>query len=276
MSRIRRGLAVAMAGMFMSLVGTTAASAQVFGTFSWQMQPYCNQVTLTLTSVTGNFTLDGSDDQCGAAKKGSAAGIGVFNPDGTVSLNFTVVASPSGIPVHVSASVSPANGQGTWSDDSGNSGTFAFFGNTGGLPPLPPAQVRFRATDVNSSPATASNSEVTWSVLDYNVGGGVYTAAAGTYVVPVSGTYHLSASVHFLPPAVTAGFYCPSVVAGATSLQYTCASQTASNFVVPHLSFVRTLTAGQVLSVQVLNNGGGAQNVSGGVNTSEFSVTRLQ
>ena len=43
----------------------------------------------------------------------------------------------SGPSVHVSAGVSPANGQGTWSDDRGNSGTFAFFGNTAGLPPRP-------------------------------------------------------------------------------------------------------------------------------------------
>lgn len=130
-----RGLLTVMA----IAAGATSASAQVFGTFSWQMQPYCNTVTLTLTSVTGNFTLDGSDDQCGAAKKASATGIGVFNPDGTVGLNFTILNSPSGKAVHVSANVSPANGQGTWTDDSGRSGTFAFFGNTAGLPTRPVA-----------------------------------------------------------------------------------------------------------------------------------------
>ena len=48
-------------------------------------------------------------------RKASAAGIGVFNPDGTVGLNFTIVSAPSGSAVHVSASVNPANGQGTWS-----------------------------------------------------------------------------------------------------------------------------------------------------------------
>jgi hypothetical protein len=39
-----------------------------------------------------------------------------------------------GQPVHVSAIVSPANGDGTWFDHVGNSGTFAFFGAVPGLP----------------------------------------------------------------------------------------------------------------------------------------------
>jgi hypothetical protein len=120
------------------LVGSPAA-AQVFGTFTWQMQPYCNRVTLTLTSVVPGFTLDGSDDQCGAATKGSVTGIGVFNPNGTVGLNFTIVTSPAGQGVHVSAIVSPANGQGTWSDNAGNSGTFAFFAAVPGLTTRPAA-----------------------------------------------------------------------------------------------------------------------------------------
>ncbi|MGE0360027.1 MAG: hypothetical protein AB7H93_04280 [Vicinamibacterales bacterium] len=127
--------------LYVALVAalSTAApsAAQVFGTFSWQMQPFCNRVTLTLTSVVPGFTLDGSDDQCGAATKGSITGIGVFNANGTVGLNFTIVASPSGQGVHVSAQVSPANGQGTWTDSSGNAGTFAFFAATPGLPARP-------------------------------------------------------------------------------------------------------------------------------------------
>lgn len=54
-------------------------SAQVFGTFPWQMQPYCNVVTLTLTSTPAGFTLDGADDQCGATNKASAVGVASFN-----------------------------------------------------------------------------------------------------------------------------------------------------------------------------------------------------
>lgn len=96
-------------------------------------------MTLTLTSLSGNFNLDGSDDQCGATNKGSAVGVGIFNAVGNVTLNFTIVTAPGAKPVHVSAIVSPANGSGTWTDSVGNSGTFAFFGNVPGLParPLP-------------------------------------------------------------------------------------------------------------------------------------------
>ncbi len=134
-ARIRATLFV----LCMTVLTASGASAQVFGTFTWQMLPYCNKVTLTLTSEPAGFRLDGSDDQCGAATKGSAVGTGVFNPDGSVGINFTIVASPSGRGVQVSGIVSPANGQGTWSDSAGNSGTFAFFGAVPGLPvrPLP-------------------------------------------------------------------------------------------------------------------------------------------
>ena len=101
------------------------------------MQPYCNKVTLTLTSLTGNFTLDGTEDQCGTTNKASAVGVATFNAVGNVTLNFTIVTAPSAKPVHVSAVVSPADGSGTWTDSVGNSGTFAFFGNIAGLPPRP-------------------------------------------------------------------------------------------------------------------------------------------
>lgn len=114
-----------------------AARAQVVGIFTWQLQPYCNAVTLTLTGAPGGvWTLDGSDDQCGASNRGSAVGVATFNGT-TVALNFSVVTAPSARPVHVSALVSPANGSGTWSDSAGNSGTFAFGASTPNLPPRP-------------------------------------------------------------------------------------------------------------------------------------------
>ena len=66
MAKLRQGLAVGVAAILMTMAAATTASAQVFGTFPWQMQPYCNAVTLTLTSAPAGFTLDGTDDQCGA------------------------------------------------------------------------------------------------------------------------------------------------------------------------------------------------------------------
>ena len=110
--------------------GDDRGSAQVFGTFSWQMQPFCNVVTLTLTSVTGNFTLDGSDDQCGATKKGERQRHRRLQPrrDGRAELHHRGVAERQRRCTS-QRSVSPANGQGTWTDNAGNSGTFAFFGS---------------------------------------------------------------------------------------------------------------------------------------------------
>lgn len=130
-----------------------AAEAQVFGTFTWQMQPYCNRVTLMLTSSPGGYTLSGVDDRCGAVNKGSASGVAVVNGDGSVGLNFTIVTPPAGSAVHVTATASPATGQGTWTDDAGNSGTFVMNGNTGGLPARPATAAPVRVAD-NPNQAT--------------------------------------------------------------------------------------------------------------------------
>ena len=166
-----RTLLHAAAVAFMGLVLPAMVSAQVLGTFPWQMQPFCNVVTMTLTSTpAGGWTLDGSDDQCGATNRGSAVGVATFNGGGNVTLNFSIVTAPSGKPVHVSAVVSPATGSGTWTDSAGNAGTFAFFGNTPGLPArpspasgLPPAVITTTeiatgavgATDINSAEVQA-------------------------------------------------------------------------------------------------------------------------
>lgn len=136
MSRRRLITLIAALGVA-TFAGATPAFAQVFGTFPWQMQPYCNIVTLTLTNTPAGFTLDGVDDQCGATNKASAVGVASFNAAGNVSVNFTIVTAPAGKPVHVAAVVSPANGNGTWTDSVGNSGTFAFFGAVPGLSPRP-------------------------------------------------------------------------------------------------------------------------------------------
>ena len=128
-----RRLLIAVAAL---LLPSASVTAQVFGTFSWQMQPYCNSVNLSLISMPTGFTVEGLDDQCGGPNKGSAVGTAAFNAGGNLVLNFTIVL-PSSRSVHVTAFVSPANGEGTWTDSVGNSGPFRFFGSTPGLPPRP-------------------------------------------------------------------------------------------------------------------------------------------
>ena len=135
------------------MLAPASAGAQVFGTFTWQMQPYCNRVTLTLTNTAGGFTVSGVDDRCGAADKGSASGVAVFNADGTVGLNFTIVEPPAGQAVTVSARVSPTTGLGTWSDEVGNAGTFAFGANTPGLPVRPAVMAPIDVADAPDQPA---------------------------------------------------------------------------------------------------------------------------
>ena len=49
------------------VTGSSSALAQPIGTFQWQLQPYCNALTVTVVQSGGVYTLDGFDDQCGAA-----------------------------------------------------------------------------------------------------------------------------------------------------------------------------------------------------------------
>ena len=58
------------------------ASARV--TPVWQQQPYCNVLTLTVVLSGPTFLVNGYDDQCGAARRASAAGVAFANPDGSI------------------------------------------------------------------------------------------------------------------------------------------------------------------------------------------------
>ncbi len=82
--------------VFVATALPLTASAQVFGTCPWQMQPYCNIVTLTLTTTPAGVTLDGTDDQCGATNKASVVGMASFSATGNVTLNVSIVTAPAG------------------------------------------------------------------------------------------------------------------------------------------------------------------------------------
>jgi hypothetical protein len=107
------------------LFAATMASAQVIGPFRWQFAPYCNVVTLTVSQVGSVFRLDGDDDLCGAAVHATATGTAYVNASGVVSMGITIVRS-DGITVQNAVNISLPALTGTWSDDFGNSGTFAF------------------------------------------------------------------------------------------------------------------------------------------------------
>lgn len=60
-------------------------SAQSLGTFSWQLQPFCNVITVNVTAVAGVYTLEGADDQCGGGTRAPLTGIATPNPDGSLT-----------------------------------------------------------------------------------------------------------------------------------------------------------------------------------------------
>lgn len=122
------------ATLFVAAVGvlltTGSAWAQPLGSFRWQQQPYCNILTLNVIGEGGNYTLDGTDDLCGASQRATVTGIAQQNPDGTIGFGLTIVGPPGGA-VHLTASINLVTLGGTWSDSNGNTGLFAFTPGTG-------------------------------------------------------------------------------------------------------------------------------------------------
>lgn len=103
-----------------------AAEAQPLGTFSWQLAPYCNVITVSVTQDGGVYTLDGYDNQCGAATRGAVSGTAFFNPNGTIGIGLTTVTAPGGVAVHLEAAIDAITLGGTWHDSHGNGGTLLF------------------------------------------------------------------------------------------------------------------------------------------------------
>lgn len=130
-----RGRLVAV--MAMVVLGAAGrAGAQSLGQFRWQLAPYCNTVTVTITQVGAIYTLDGFDDLCGAATRAPLVGVATPNPNGSIGFGFTI-ATPEGTAVAVSAAVALPGLSGPWHDSAGQTGTFAF-GVAGGGAPRPP------------------------------------------------------------------------------------------------------------------------------------------
>ncbi len=138
------GVAV-LATSFLSPLGAGPAAAQTLGTFQWQLQPYCNVLTVRIDAAGGVYRLDGFDDQCGAPERAPAVGVATLNPDGSVGLGVHLVTAPGGRALGLDARVNPADGHGTWRDSAGNSGRFALGAATGGAarpePTVPAAAI---------------------------------------------------------------------------------------------------------------------------------------
>lgn len=119
------GLRAVAGAVLVTLVAPNIASAQTIGTFRWQLQPYCNVITVTVTQVAGRYTVDGIDDQCGAPEQASVSGLAFVNPSGSVGFGLTIV-SPGATVGHVSAAINLGTLSGSWNDNLGHGGAFHF------------------------------------------------------------------------------------------------------------------------------------------------------
>lgn len=131
--------AAVLAAVVFATTAAAPAAAQPLGVFRWQLQPFCNVLTVTVVpSPDSGFRLEGFDDQCGAPLRAPAVGVATLNPDGSIGVGVHLVVAPSGRAVSIDARVNPGNGDGTWKDSAGNSGRFALGATSGGQPrPLP-------------------------------------------------------------------------------------------------------------------------------------------
>jgi trimeric autotransporter adhesin len=156
-----------------ALLLPAAAGAQPIGTFSWQLQPFCNRVTVNVTQNGGIYTADGYDDQCGAPQRAPLVGLGTPNPDGTIGFGLHVVTVPGGRGVQIDARITLAALGGSWTDSTGNSGTFAFNANTGGSP--------------RPAPTTGGGTTIPSNFGLLTDGGFVARGTAGAGTIPASG-----------------------------------------------------------------------------------------
>lgn len=122
------------AGLVVLTAGALPAWAQRLGSFRWQLQPYCNVVTVEIVQQGGVYTLDGFDDQCGAPQRAPLVGVATPNPDGSIGFGLHIVTVPGGRAVQVDARLTLPSLGGTWRDSLGGSGAFAFNAAGGGSP----------------------------------------------------------------------------------------------------------------------------------------------
>jgi hypothetical protein len=127
------------AALILLLTISARTQAQPLGQFQWQLEPFCNTVTVNVTQSGAIYTLDGFDNQCGGANpRAPLVGVAAFNPaDGSIGFGLNIVTTPNGAPVHVRATIFLPQLSGTWSDSAGNGGTFAFGASGPGIGPRP-------------------------------------------------------------------------------------------------------------------------------------------
>lgn len=112
--------------LLLSVAPGSEAAAQPLGLFHWQLSPFCNVISVSVTQDGALYTLDGHDNQCGGAQQASVVGTAFTNPDGTIGIGLNIVVAPGGAPVHLDATIDIVSLSGTWRDSTGASGAFVF------------------------------------------------------------------------------------------------------------------------------------------------------
>lgn len=135
------------------LAPVAPVTAQPIATLRWQLSPYCDLITLTVTQTGGIFTLDGFDMRCDTNRLAAVTGVAVPNPNGTVGLGFTIVTTPAAAPIHVDATVDLATLSGTWTSALAGG---AFVLNGPGDSGIPLTAGYLSLTRLNSFPFIAS------------------------------------------------------------------------------------------------------------------------
>lgn len=104
-----------------------SVDAQVLGTFRWNLAPFCNVVTVTVTQHGGAFTVIGTDDQCGLQPATPVDGTWALVSAGSVTGTlFGTGNNTSADLLFTKVTFSTGTLNGTWVDSVGNSGTFTF------------------------------------------------------------------------------------------------------------------------------------------------------
>jgi hypothetical protein len=208
--------------------------ARSLGTFRWQLHPYCNVITLKVTQRAGLYTLDGYDDQCGAADRAAVVGTAVLNPDGSVGLGISSMTAPDPAPVSIHATLTVPSMTGTWQDSAGNNGLFVFTpgGGTGGPPrPVPANGIRpFSITTTQIAPGTVGAAEVGAGVIEER------------HVVPglISSSLGRIGSAQIAPGAITA----EQVAAGALDATHVAGGAVGATTIQPGAIHAGHLAAG--------------------------------
>jgi hypothetical protein len=191
------------------------ASAQPLGSFRWQLQPYCNTLTLAVTQTGGIFTLDGVDDLCGDTAKAAAVGIASPRPDGTVGLGLTLVLASGATPLHLTATIDMSSISGSWQDSAGNSGALIFNPAISPGSPRPLPKTVFPAglsagdtTIINVAPPVNDTDAANKSYVDQKVGAASYWLNIRGNATIRSTSQAMNGATVVRAPGYPIGFYC--------------------------------------------------------------------